>query len=1436
MTEFTETTPTSQVTIPKSKGKLQNRITLLLIAILIPILLLFAWYDITTQRRNLEALILERAEATAVTGAATISNFFEHAIENGELTREEAFDRDYQPFWEFDPSTYEFEGDPDSLTKYHTAYDAYTDQHWQEIIDPFLGGEDLTFAVPVDVNGYLPTHNTIWSSWDGSPATDRSKRIFDDPVGIKAAQNTEPIIQQVYDRPGTGEILWDVSAPIYVDGEHWGAFRVGVALAANQERIVTQTWQTIVGLSMVIGLVALFSLLMGRYISAPIIELTSAATQTAGGNFSQQVNIQNRQEISTLAYAFNIMTEQLRDLIGNLENRVAARTQDLNLAAEIGRQITQARDVNEVLYQATTSIMDQFNLYQVQIYLKDSSGKNLILRASDGFAGTRLLKSGHTLAIDEYSLNGSAAIQKEAVIVSDTQKDPQFRPHPLLPDTRAEMVVPIMLEDEVLGVMDLQSSEVNGLTEEVLPAFTVLAGQMAIAIVNARQNRSIQENQRLMRTIIDASPDWIFVKNQEHRYQLVNQAYATSFHMTPEDFIDKNDLDLGFSEDIVKGNPGKGIRGFWPDDQEVMDSKQMKLVPEEPGEVDGQPVVLQTVKAPLIDDTGEATGVVGFVHDITHRKQAENTIARRAEELQTVAELSTAVAATNDPQQVIQDVVDLAKERFSLYHAHIYLLDEAGENLVLAAGAGEAGATMVAEGRSIPLSQEQSLVARAARDQEGVIVNDVTADPGFLPNPLLPETRSEMAVPMITGNEVLGVLDVQSDLVDRFTDQDVQIQSTLAAQTAVALQNARQSQQVRAALQEADTFRRLVEGTRQGIGIADPQGNVYYINQGMANLVGKKADEMVGNPMFGLYPADIQARFQQEIIPAVLTQGQWEGELRILAANGAENATYENYFILPDEEGRPAFIAAIITDISEQKATEEAILANQTLMRSIIDATPDWIIVKSRQNRYLHVNQAFADYIGMPVEEMIGKNDLEVGFAERLVYGDPEAGLVGFWDEDQGVMDSGETHYYTNDELDDFGVFRYNSTIKEPLRDKDGTVIGLVIFVHDSTSEKLAEDEQKRLAQEMQEQLEQVSALQRAMTREGWAEYIESQQKDETGFAFNGTSLEPFNGDSLKALTGGLPVDIDLLAQATYDDSQTAVLMPLELHNESIGVVGVRNADGEPINAEQQALLTTLIAQVAEALDRARLFEETETARSQTEALFTGSQQVVRSTNINEILQALVQATALKNMDSVSMLFFDEPWQTTPPENIIISAVWNNTDEPTRVPVGATLPLASSPVAQLLERDNPVLMTDITTDPRLDDSMRAVFLEQYNIQSFIAIPLVAGEQWLGFVFGTANTPHFVNDSENLQIISLAGQAATVAQSQRLYADARTRAEREQILRQVSDRVYAAPDAETVLRTAAREIGQALGLETFIYLDFEDTTEEEETVPANGNES
>jgi GAF domain-containing protein len=173
----------------------------------------------------------------------------------------------------------------------------------------------------------------------------------------------------------------------------------------------------------------------------------------------------------------------------------------------------------------------------------------------------------------------------------------------------------------------------------------------------------------------------------------------------------------------------------------------------------------------------------------------EGRVAARTKDLATVAEVGTATATILETDKLLQEVVDLTKERFNLYHSHIYLLDPAGENLVLASGAGEPGRQMKAKGLSIPLNREQSLVARAARERKGVTVNDVTEAPDFLPNPLLPDTRSELAVPMIVGGNVIGVFDVQSDQVGRFTDSDISIQTTLAAQVATSIQNVRSFEQ-----------------------------------------------------------------------------------------------------------------------------------------------------------------------------------------------------------------------------------------------------------------------------------------------------------------------------------------------------------------------------------------------------------------------------------------------------------------------------------------------------------------------------------------------------------------------------------------------------------------------------------------------------------------
>ena len=189
------------------------------------------------------------------------------------------------------------------------------------------------------------------------------------------------------------------------------------------------------------------------------------------------------------------------------------------------------------------------------------------------------------------------------------------------------------------------------------------------------------------------------------------------------------------------------------------------------------------------DDQALLEAVAEQISQALERTRLIEQTQKSAVELQTVARVSSASSSILDPLQLLQSVVDLAKKSFNLYHAHVYLLDESGEKLNLSVGAGERGRKMVAEGWSIQIEKE-SIVTRAARFRQGQIVNDVRQVDEFLSNPILPDTLSEMAVPMIVGNRLLGVFDVQSDRLNFFTDDDLRTYSTLASQTSIALQNA----------------------------------------------------------------------------------------------------------------------------------------------------------------------------------------------------------------------------------------------------------------------------------------------------------------------------------------------------------------------------------------------------------------------------------------------------------------------------------------------------------------------------------------------------------------------------------------------------------------------------------------------------------------------
>lgn len=182
----------------------------------------------------------------------------------------------------------------------------------------------------------------------------------------------------------------------------------------------------------------------------------------------------------------------------------------------------------------------------------------------------------------------------------------------------------------------------------------------------------------------------------------------------------------------------------------------------------------------------------------------EQRVAARTARLETLAYLGSHLTSILDLDELLTELVNQVKSRFSYYHTHVYMLDAAGQRLRMVAGSGEAGVQMKMAGHFILLDASTSLVARAARTGEVVWVDNVREESGWLPNELLPHTYAEMAVPILWGQRVIGVLDVQQDTIAGLDEGDASLLRSLANQVAVSVRNAQLFEETIVARQEAE--------------------------------------------------------------------------------------------------------------------------------------------------------------------------------------------------------------------------------------------------------------------------------------------------------------------------------------------------------------------------------------------------------------------------------------------------------------------------------------------------------------------------------------------------------------------------------------------------------------------------------------------------------
>jgi PAS domain S-box-containing protein len=608
------------------------------------------------------------------------------------------------------------------------------------------------------------------------------------------------------------------------------------------------------------------------------------------------------------------LAERNRELAERTQD-LTERARELRLTADLSQRLATMRDLDLLLAQSVELIRESFDLYYVQIYLADSAGRNLALRAGTGEAGAALVRRGHALPIGPGSINGVAAATKKATVVPDTFKSATFLPNPLLPDTRSEMAVPLVVGEQVVGVLNLQDDQPGSLTDAALPVFETLAGQLAIAVDNANlfteatQARAEVEAQlkRLAHTGWQDFMDGIRRSERVgYTYEgdalvpiveplamvpaphvlaapiQIQQAPVGAIRIEGEDdrawteaetelvtsianqvaqqvenlrLLAQADQYRAEAEQATRLLTREGWQEYLAARAEssagfIYDRYEVKPLTAEvsPTSVGDEPVLTQPLQihgepigqlalrevATLDDEAVELTTAVAErlsthieslrLFEETRTRQHE--LEERSQELEASQRVTFAAAETTDPSKLLDMVVNLIRDQFGLYHVQVYLVDEKNQAAVLYKSTGYAGGQLLEKGHQIPLSQP-SLITMAIHEGEPVVRNDVSKDKNWLPNPLLPHTSSELVLPLKAGSRIVGALDVQSRSRDFFSPRIVALFQTMAEQVAMNFQTTdlleRTTEQAESLTRFATQLRTVAEIARRMGTILDPE-------------------------------------------------------------------------------------------------------------------------------------------------------------------------------------------------------------------------------------------------------------------------------------------------------------------------------------------------------------------------------------------------------------------------------------------------------------------------------------------------------------------------------------------------------------------------------------------------------------------------------------
>ena len=312
------------------------------------------------------------------------------------------------------------------------------------------------------------------------------------------------------------------------------------------------------------------SLLLSRSVSDPIHHIISVLNKVENGDLKLRANVEATDEVGELAMHFNRMISRLDTLQETLESQVAERTEQLKATLEVSHVASTILDPDELIKKVVNLITDRFSYYYTAIFLIDDSGQWAVLKEATGSAGQTLKSRGHRLPIGGKSMVGTAISTRQARIALDVGIEPVRFENPLLPDTRSEIALPLIVGERIIGIMDVQSKQEAAFKEQDVETLQGMANSVATTLENARLFRETQKSLEELRLIQreNVVRTWSESAQEKQSYEYA----STTEGLSPDAILSAIDVPLILREQIIGQLHLEGQQDWTPEERSLVEA------------------------------------------------------------------------------------------------------------------------------------------------------------------------------------------------------------------------------------------------------------------------------------------------------------------------------------------------------------------------------------------------------------------------------------------------------------------------------------------------------------------------------------------------------------------------------------------------------------------------------------------------------------------------------------------------------------------------------------------------------------------------------------------------------------------------------------------------------------------------------------------------